>query len=141
LIYVNARLAEAQQPRLMPRNRYRPRIAVVVDDGPLLNALAFSLEADGWETVAFRTPTELLTRSLPRLHCLLVDQMLPGMDGLVLIAHLRDLGVSAPAVIIAGKPDAAFRERAAQAGVRIVDKPLIGDELNRRIRAALNGHD
>lgn len=125
----------------MPRNLYRPRVAIVVDDGPLLNALAFSLEADGWETAAYRTPDELLTKPLPRLHCLLIDHMLPGMDGLVLISLLRERGVSAPAVLIAGKPDADFRERAAQAGVRIVDKPLIGDELNRRIRAALNGED
>jgi FixJ family two-component response regulator len=118
----------------------RPRIAIVVDDDLLLNALAFTLEADGWEALPFRQPAELLEQS-PRLHCLLVDRELPGMDGLALILRLRERGVTAPAVIIVNKTDAAFSERAAQAGVAIVDQPLIGDEFKRRIRAALRGRD
>jgi two-component system response regulator FixJ len=114
----------------------RPRITLVVNDGPLLNALAFSLEADGWEAATFETPAEVLERP-PRSHCLVIDHNLPGMDGLSLVAKLRERGVSAPALIIAGKPAPAFRRRAAEAGIEIVDKPLIGDELKRRIRDLL----
>jgi len=117
----------------------RPRIAIVVDDDLLLNALAFSLEADGWEAAPFRRPVELLETPIC-VHCLLVDRDLPGMDGLALILRLRERGVTTPAVIIAGKADAAFSERTARVGVWIVDKPLIGDEFKQRIRAALNGH-
>jgi two-component system response regulator FixJ len=122
----------------MSQSGSRPRVTIVVDDGPLLNALAFSLEAEGWEAAAFRTPAELVDR-LPPSHCLLVDHNLPGMDGLALISLLRERGVTAPAVIIAGKPDRAFRRRAAEAGIEIVDKPLVGDELKLRISAALEG--
>jgi two-component system response regulator FixJ len=122
----------------MSRNQSRPRIAIVVNDGPLLNALAFMLEADGWEAAAFRKPADLL-KKLPRAQCLLVDHNLPGMDGLALIAAARAAGMTAPAVIIAGKAAAPFRKRASDAGVEIVDKPLVGDDLKRRIRAALDG--
>lgn len=118
----------------------RPRITLVVNDEPLLNALAFDLEAEGWEAASFSTPAEALER-LPRTHCLLIDHRLPGMDGLALVSLLRERGVVAPAVIIAGKPSASFRQRAADAGIAIVDKPLIGDALKRSIRAALERDD
>jgi len=119
----------------------RRRITIVVNDEPLLNALAFSLEAEGWEAAAFSTPSALLRQRPPAAHCLLVDHNLPGMDGLTLVSLLRERGVSAPAVIIAGKPTSAFRQRAAEAGIDIVDKPLVADELKRRIDAALDAQD
>ena len=89
----------------MARAAPRPRITIVVNDEPLLSALAFSLEAEGWEVAPFRTPSEALQRQ-SAAHCLLVDHNLPGMDGLALIALLRERGVGVPAVIIAGKPSA-----------------------------------
>jgi FixJ family two-component response regulator len=122
----------------MSQDESRPRIAIVVDDGPLLNALAFQLEADGWEASAFRKPADLLEQRPPS-QCLLVDHNLPDMDGLTLISTARAAGMTAPAVIIAGKADAPFRRRAFEAGVEVVDKPLIGDDLKRRLRAALDG--
>jgi len=122
----------------MPRNEGRPRIAIVVDDAPLLNALAFLLEADGWEAAAFRTAGDLL-ENLPRSHCLLVDHNLPDMDGLSLILKARAAGMTAPALMIAGKPTATVRNIAAEAAIEIVDKPLDGDDLKRRIRAVLDG--
>ena len=121
----------------MTQSETRPRIAIVVDDGPLLNALAFLLEADGWEAAAFRHPAQLLER-LPPSHCLLVDHHLPEMDGLTLISRARAAGMTAPALIIAGKPDASVRRKAAEAGIEIIDKPLVGDDLKQRIRAALD---
>jgi two-component system response regulator FixJ len=122
----------------MPRHAPRPRIAIVVDDGPLRNALSFLLEADGWETAAFSTGAALLER-LPQANCLLVDHHLPDMDGLSLIAKTQAAGMTVPAVVIAGKPGEKFRKRAAEAGIEIVDKPLVGDEVRRQIRAALDG--
>jgi FixJ family two-component response regulator len=122
----------------MKRSACESRIAILVDDEGLLDALAFSLEADGWRTATFRTPGELLER-LPSLHCLVVDHRFHGMDGLEVIAAVRQRGVNASALVIAGRPSAGFRKRADGAGVRIVDKPLVGDELQRRIRAALDG--
>jgi FixJ family two-component response regulator len=124
----------------MSRSAPQPRIANVVSDEALLNALAFSLEADGWEASAFLTPAALLERP-PPLQCLLVDHRFPSMDGLDLIAAVRQRGVTAPALIIAGKPSAGFRQRAEDDGVAIVDKPLVGDELHRRIRAAMDSVD
>ena len=51
----------------------------------------------------------------------------------------RAAGMTAPAVIIAGKPDATFRRKAAEIGIEIIDKPFVSDDVRRRIRATLDG--
>ena len=137
MIEIKALLGGGLHTWPMARNESRPRIAIVVNDGPLLNALAFLLEADGWEAAAFRTAAELLAK-LPRAQCLLVDHRLPDMDGLSLISTARGHGMTAPALIIAGKPGASLRGRAASAGIDIIEKPLVGDEVRERIRVALD---
>jgi len=137
LIEIKARRVKPLHLWRMSPSASRPQIAIVVNDEALLNALAFSLEADGWEASAFLTPAALLER-LPRLQCLLVDHRFPSMDGLEVVAAARQRGVTAPALVIAGKPSAGFRRRAEGDGVGIVDKPLVGDELHRRIRAAMD---
>lgn len=122
----------------MPHNPPRPRIAIVVSDEPLLSALAFSLEAEGWDAAPFQTPSDAL-QHLSTAQCLLVDHSLPGMDGLALVELLRERGITAPAVIIAGKPSPDFRTRSAAAGIGIVDKPLIGEALRLQLRAVVAG--
>lgn len=136
MIEIKAWSREARDNWRMPPSASRPRIAIVIDDEALLNALAFSLETLGWRTAAFHTPAEFLDQSSP-LQCLLVDHRFPDMDGLDVIAAARRQGVAAPALVIAGKPSPGFRKRAEGAGVGIVDKPLVGDELQQRISAAL----
>jgi DNA-binding response OmpR family regulator len=114
-----------------------PHILVVEDDAPLRAALTFSLEAEGWKVAAVRTPAAAMSQRLDRADCLLVDFNLRGMDGLDLIAHLRESGVTAPAVLLVSKPDERLRQRASEAGVVLVQQPVIGDAVTRRIREAL----
>jgi two-component system, LuxR family, response regulator FixJ len=114
----------------------RLKITIVEDDAPLLCALAFDLEAEGFEVAAFRTPAEALSRPCDA-DCLVAEFKLPGMEGLTLIARLRESGAGRAAVLIANKPDDRCRRQAAAAGVAVAEKPLIGDDLNRSIRQAL----
>jgi DNA-binding response OmpR family regulator len=114
----------------------RPRITIVEDDVSLLGALAFALEIEGYEVKSHTTAADLLDRPCSA-NCLVVDLKLPDMDGLTLIAKLRAGGVAAPAILITTNPDDRCRHAAARAGVEIVEKPLIGGELRRRIEAAL----
>jgi FixJ family two-component response regulator len=62
---------------------------------------------------------------------------MPEITGLDLIATLRDLRISAPAILITSHPNASVRKRAAEANVSIVEKPLLGNALVDRIRASL----
>ena len=66
---------------------------------------------------------------------MVVDLRLPGMDGLSLIAGLRERGIASPAMLITTNPDERSRRLAAAGGIEIVEKPLMTGELKRRIDA------
>jgi len=136
LIEIKVRRGEPRQAAAMVPSAHPPRIAVVEDDVPLLGALAFALEAEGWTVSTFARPADALERIGPA-DCLLVDYRLPHMDGLTLVGRLREQGVAAPAILITAKPDEQCRRRASAAGVAIVEKPLVAEELKQRIQAAL----
>jgi len=58
------------------------------------------------------------------------------MNGLEMLNRLRERRVAAPAILITSHPSASVRQRAAEAGVRIVEKPLLGNALVEGIRNA-----
>ncbi len=114
----------------------RPLLVLVEDDPAVLSALTFAFETDGYQVAAFRDPTAALAApETVRASCLVVDQRLPGMTGLEVVARLRAQGVAAPALLITTHPTAQLRRDAATAHVEIVEKPLLGDVLAVKVRA------
>ncbi len=113
-----------------------PRITIVEDDRSLLGALAFALEAEGYEVKAYAAAAGLLAAP-PQADCLVIDQKLPDMEGLTLIGRLRALGVDTPAILITTGPDERCRKAAAAAAVTIVEKPLVDGQLRRAIETAV----
>jgi two-component system, LuxR family, response regulator FixJ len=117
-----------------------PVILIVDDDPAVRNSLQFSLEIEGFIVRAYANANELLSDpALPNRGCVVVDQKMPGMTGLDLVASLRARHVLLPAILITSNPTAMVRGRAADAGVPVVEKPLLGDALSRQIREALAG--
>jgi two-component system, LuxR family, response regulator FixJ len=113
---------------------------VVDDDSAVGNSLKFVLEVEGFQVRIFSSAEELLNEdSLPDASCLVVDYYMPGMNGLELVAHLRDRNVLIPAILITPAPSQNLRNRAAAAGVPIVEKPLLGSRLLDSIREAFDG--
>jgi two-component system, LuxR family, response regulator FixJ len=118
-------------------SRRRPVVIIVDDDPAVRNSLKFSLEIDGFDVRSFASGTDLLDAYDVCIgSCLIIDQRMPGMTGLDLIATLRDRHISAPAILITSHPNAAVRSRAAQAGIPIIEKPLLGNALVDGIRDA-----
>jgi two-component system, LuxR family, response regulator FixJ len=112
-----------------------PQVIVVDDDLAVRNSLKFSLEVEGFAVRVYPGGTELLNDTeLPRGGCLVIDQNMPGMNGLDLVGQLRARDVAVPAILITSYPTAALRERAAKAGVTIVEKPFLETALIDRIR-------
>src|SRR5215211_4307977 len=112
-------------------------IVVVDDDAAVRNSLKFSLEIEGFAVRAFSVAADLLNApDVLDCACLVVDHNMPGMNGLDLVAKLRDRRVSVPAILITSHPSAAVSNRAADAGIPIVEKPLLGNALIDSIRAA-----
>lgn len=113
-------------------------IVIVEDDVSLLGALTFALETDGFRVRGHdRGRAAVGDKEIGRADCLVVDLKLPDLDGLALVALLRAEGVRAPAIVITTNPDERRRREAAQAGVTIVEKPLMDGELRHHIGLAL----
>jgi two-component system response regulator FixJ len=110
-------------------------VVVIDDDLAVRSSLEFSLEIEGLTVRSFATGAELLNAGdLTLCDCFVVDQKLPGMTGLELIARLRDRHISAPAILITSHPSALLREFAERADIPIVEKPLLGNVLLDKIR-------
>lgn len=126
----------------MAQNGNRAGIAstviVVEEDASLRRSLQFSLAVEGFAVRTYSRASELLgARDLPADGCIVVDYDLPDMSGLDLLARLRTQNIGLPAILITTNPTGLVRRRAAQAGVPMIEKPLLGDSLVNGIVAAL----
>lgn len=114
-------------------------VVLVIDDDPAVrNSLKFALEIEGFCVRVYRTGAELLDdKELPLRGCLVVDYNLPGMNGLDLLALLHKRNIKLPAILITTHPTAMIRDRAASAGVYLIEKPLLTDTLFQCIHSTL----
>jgi len=111
-------------------------IIAVVDDDPAVRAsLQFALEVEGFGVRVYPDAQAMLAAGhFADYRCVIVDQNLPTITGLDLVARLRDQSVCVPAILITSHPSAVLRGRADQAGVPIVEKPLLGNALVDKVR-------
>lgn len=118
----------------------RPTVFLVASDPAVAHAVQFCFELEGLDVRGFTEVGDLLALGdLPRRSCLILDHHLPEVNGLDLLDRLRTGGVRVPAVLITTNPRAELMARAAAAGVPIVEKPLLTDDLLTAVRAALAG--
>ncbi len=94
-----------------------PQVAVVDDDPRLRDLLVEELEDLGVHSITCVDGAELL-RSLPqeRIDLILLDLMMPGMDGLACLAALQELQHGAPVVVVTALSDPQKRQQAMNAG-------------------------
>jgi two-component system response regulator FixJ len=115
-----------------------PIIIVVDDDAAVCGSLKFALETEGFAVRTYATGADVLDAAdLARCACFIVDQKLPGMSGLDLIATIRGQHIAAPVILITSHPTIMLRERAARAGIPIVEKPLLGNTLLERVQGLI----
>jgi two-component system, LuxR family, response regulator FixJ len=114
-----------------------PVVAIVDDDWAVCGSLKFSLELDGFTVRIFAGADELLhAGGIDAYDCFVIDQNMPGMSGLELIAKLRGVKPETPAILLVSQLNPAVRARAAQAGIPIIEKPLFGNALVDMLREA-----
>lgn len=105
-------------------------VAIVDDDPAVCGSLKFSLELEGFGVRTYCGAAELLDAGdLAAYDCFVVDQRMPAMSGIELIAKLRDLKIQTPAILLVSHPNPALSARAAIAGVPVVEKPLLSNTL------------
>jgi len=113
-------------------------VLVVVDDPAVRASLKFALEIEGYRIFVFENGDELLeSDSLPERACLIVDYVLPRVDGIEIAAPLRMRGIDFPAILMTSDPSDHLWAQARAAGLSVVEKPLLGNGLAEAIREAL----
>lgn len=113
-------------------------VAVVDDDYAVRQSLQFALELEGFTVRTYADGEALLKDAdLGSASCLVIDENMPGLKGLDLVATLRARHDTAPTILIASRPTAELNARAAEAGVPVIEKPLLGTSLVDHIRDAL----
>jgi two-component system, LuxR family, response regulator FixJ len=121
----------------------RGPICIVDDDVWVCDSLSVLLETFGFAVLTYTSGATFLNDSR-RLaaKCLIIDQHMPGLDGLDVVGELRRNGVSLPAILITGRLDLATARRAGALGVRaILEKPFPVAGLVELIDSALAARD
>jgi DNA-binding NtrC family response regulator len=113
------------------------RILVVDDDEDMLSSLCELLVAMGWHPTAAASATaEWLERN--KCEVVLLDIMMPGIDGITFLSQLRSTFPDLPVVMMTGQPSmeraiACMREGAAD----FLIKPFEIEDLGASVRRAL----
>jgi two-component system, LuxR family, response regulator FixJ len=115
-------------------NTKKPLVVVVDDDPAVCSSLKFSLELEGFSVCVYGSAAELLAGNLADGDCFVIDQRMPDMNGMELIATLRGKRVATPAILLVSQNNPALAMRAAQAEIPIVEKPLFNNSLVEKIR-------
>lgn len=115
-----------------------PRVLLVDDDKTLLRFVGEHLEEEGYEVVtADRGPKALRAFFDARPDLVLLDVMMPGMDGWEVCARLRELA-DTPIIMLTAKTEEPDKLRGFRLGVDdYITKPFSLAELGARARAIL----
>jgi len=109
---------------IMPSLR-QSKIIFVEDDTDVRRSITLMLRSRGFSVEAYRSGFELLSnRIVPNADCLLIDYIMPRIDGLDLLRQLRTKGLLAPALLITGFVSTTLNKRAQTAGYAdVIEKP------------------
>ena len=115
------------------------RILVIEDEPRILGFLARGLEAEGFAVDGARDGTEGLTRARgDNYDLVLLDLLLPGLDGLSVLHQLNRARPELPVVIVSARSDLPTKLRGFGLGAAdYISKPFSFDELMARIRVQL----
>lgn len=112
----------------------------VIDDDPMIReSMRRLFEAEGWMALTYASAEDFLAAPRPGDDaCLLVDNLLPGMDGVALIRLLKERQSPVPAIMLTGHGDAAVAVAAMKAGASdLIEKPISAADLLASVRQAI----
>jgi DNA-binding response OmpR family regulator len=116
----------------------RPSILIVDDESTIREVVRRYLERDGfqvWEAADGFEALDAIKSEQPDL--ILLDLMLPGIDGLTLTRHLRQ-DRAIPIIMLTAKGEASDRIRGLDLGADdYITKPFSPQEVVSRVRAVL----
>jgi len=126
-----------QQPTTTPQSA-KTRILTVEDDERIRTAVRLALEEEGWEVAETASGEEALESfGTHGADVVLIDIMLPGIDGFEVCRSIRRLG-DVPIIMVTARSDSHDVVAGLEAGADdYLRKPFDPKELSARIRALL----
>ena len=127
-------------------NSIDKRILVVDDDRNIREVISMCLhKLKGWEILTAASGQEGLNGiSTNHPHAIVLDMMMPEMDGLTFLRHLRSalrIAETIPVVILTASRHLPDKELLTELGVvEIVSKPFLPIDLVRQIDRALESN-
>ncbi|MCG8500428.1 MAG: response regulator transcription factor [Firmicutes bacterium] len=119
----------------------KKRIFVVDDEMHIGELIQYNLQKDGYDVTVFERGEDLLhylKENVP--HLILLDLMLPGMDGLEVCRQLRSMDAfkKTPIIMLTAKGEEVDKILGLEMGADdYITKPFSIRELNARIKAVL----
>lgn len=113
-------------------------VHVIDDDAVVRDSLEMLLQAEGFEVRSFASASDFLASVNARTRgCVVTDVQLPGMNGIELIANLRQRGLALPIVVITGHANLAMAVEAMKKGASdLIQKPFSAGAVLAAIRGA-----
>ena len=117
----------------------RHRVLVVEDDGAVRRAVDRALSFEGYDVVTARDGAEALAIVLnDKIEAIVLDVMMPIVDGLEACRRIRARGDTTPILILTARTDVSDRVAGLDAGADdYLVKPFALEELLARLRALL----
>lgn len=113
----------------------RPTVLIVDDEANIRDAIAFTLRREGFEVLAAATGHEAIELARHNPDVVVLDIMLPGIDGLEVLRRLR-ANSNVPVLMLSAKGDEIDRVVGLEIGADdYITKPFAMRELVARIRA------
>ena len=118
-------------------------ICIVEDDPTVRRALGRMVRSFGYKVELFGSALKYLeVADVDQPGCLILDVILPGMNGLELLATLQESGRKIPTVFISAYNNTAYLEKARLLGaVAYLQKPCEMNLLLESIEKALVAND
>jgi DNA-binding response OmpR family regulator len=115
------------------------RILIVEDEPAIAFGLELDLRAEGYEVEVVQDGETAARRGADRsLHLIVLDVMLPKLDGFEVCRHLRKGGVKTPILLLTAKGQETDKVLGLDLGADdYVTKPFSPMELRARVRALL----
>ena len=119
------------------------RILIVDDETNVRLNYRITLETEGYEVFEASTSASALRELIERPFALaILDLRMPGMDGLELLAKMREVGITVPATIVTAYSDVPNAVKAMKLGaIDFLQKPLRPEDLRRIVAEILKRHE
>ena len=113
------------------------KIAVVEDDGPILDAVQMVLENQGWDVVGYTNGEDFLAAvESQKPDCLVLDPHLPGINGLQVLQKLQHNNLRV--IILTAQPYSPQIDQLQKLGIsEVLLKPVTEAVLIEKVRACM----